>query len=197
MSKPKWMILVVLSGALAAGGCSKAKKLLGAVAEETGAGTTAKDEPALIEGNVTGPAQIQWERNERPGIGSVEIPTGEGWEKSPGAAIQVQHEALDITVMVQQQAGIPADARSEYLSSLIDVNKRDAPKYEVLGNTEGQVNQHPAGRVDGKFDNGTAYATRDYVLFVKNAALAIMVRGPLDKSADVKAIADRMALSFQ
>jgi hypothetical protein len=51
--------------------------------------------------------------------------------------------------------------------------------------------------VDGEFDNGTAYATREYVLFVKGAALALMVRGPVARTADVQSIADHMAMSYR
>lgn len=83
------------------------------------------------------------------------------------------------------------------IASLIDVNKRDAPKYEVTAQGEGSVSSQVAGRVDGKFDNGKAYAPRDYVLFVKDSALAVMVRGPIADSASVQAIADHMAVSFK
>jgi len=99
--------------------------------------------------------------------------------------------------MVQSQGGIPADARSEYLASLIDVNKRDAPKYEVTSKAEGGVSRQVAGRVDGKFDSGTAYVTRDYALFIKDSVLMLMVRGPTAKAAAVQGIADRMAKSVR
>jgi hypothetical protein len=99
--------------------------------------------------------------------------------------------------MIQGQADVPPAARTEYMKSLAEVNKKDAPKYQIVKQDEGQIAQKAAGRLDGKFDNGTPYATRDYVLFAKGAALALMVRGPVAREADVKSIADHIALSYQ
>jgi hypothetical protein len=191
-------MVVALAVGLTVCGCKKLAQLGGqAVEKATQASaepSAAKAEPALVAAAAPGPAGFQWQRTDASGVGSVELPTGEGWTKEGAEA---HNEKLDITTMVQVQPAVPPEARSEYLSSLIDVNKRDAPKYEVVGKSEGAVAQNVAGRVDGKFDNGTAYATRDYVLFVKGSAVAVMVRGPIAKAADVQAVADHMAASFR
>jgi hypothetical protein len=191
-------MVVGLTVGLSVCGCKKLAQLGGQAVEKatqaSGEQSAAKAEPALIASAAPGPAGYQWQRTDASGVGSVEVPTGEGWTKD---GTEVHSDKLDITAMVQVQPAVPPEARSQYLSSLIDVNKRDAPKYEVTGKAEGAVAQNVAGRVDGKFDNGTAYATRDYVLFAKGSAVALMVRGPVAKAADVQAVADHMATSFQ
>lgn len=154
-------------------------------------------EPALIAGAAPGPAGYKWERVTRGAAGSVEVPSGEGWKKEDGSGLEISNEQLGVTVMVQTQSGIPGEARDEYLKSFVDVNKRDAPKYAVVAQKVGQVQAQPAGLVDGKFDNGTAFATRDYVLFAKNNAFSVMVRGPVTREADVYAISDHVAGSYQ
>ncbi|MBN1606259.1 MAG: hypothetical protein JW940_06475 [Polyangiaceae bacterium] len=193
----RWMVVALTAG-LSVCGCKKLAQLGGQAAEKaaeaSGEQSAVSAGPALIQGAAPGPAGFQWQRTDASGAGSVEMPTGEGWTKEGSEA---HNEKLDITAMVQVQPAVPPEARSQYLSSLIDVNKRDAPKYEVTGKAEGAVAKTVAGRVDGKFDNGTAYATRDYVLFAKGSAVALMVRGPVAKAADVQAVADHMAVSFQ
>jgi len=187
MSRYSRLILGLGMVAVALGGCDKVKNV---------AGGGAPSEPALVTA-APGPSGMTWERADQPGVGSLEVPSGSDWHKEGGASSEFSNEKLGLTVMVQRQAGVPAEARKQFISSLIDVNKRDAPKYEVTGQGEGSVSSQIAGRVDGKFDNGKAYATRDYVLFVKDSALAVMVRGPLADATSVQAVADHMALSFK
>jgi hypothetical protein len=202
MRKQQWVAAGIVV-AVALLGCKKVKQLTGRAAAGTTQASGEKKsaaspaQPALIAGAAPGPAGVQWQRTNHGGVGSVEMPTGAGWTKESGPAFEMHHEKLDITAMIQVQPAVPADARGEYLSSLIDVNKRDAPKYAVVAKVEGGVGPNVAGRVDGKFDNGTAYATRDYVLFVKGAALALMVRGPVARTAEVQSIADHMATSYR
>ena len=183
-------LVCVLVGGFALLGCNKKSDAAGG---ET-ATETATAEPVLVEASAPGPSGYQWERVPQGGLGSVELPKGEGWRKDGN---ELSNEALNITVMIQQQAGVDASARSEYLQSFIDVNKRDAPKYELAERKEGQVKGHASGRVDGKFDNGTAYSTRDYVMFVKNAVLSVMVRGPVAREAEIRSLADHVAASYQ
>jgi len=202
MRKQGWVAAAIVV-AVALLGCKKAKQLTGRAEEGTKQASgeqksgEPKAQPALVVGAAPGPAGIQWQRTNHGGVGSVEMPSGAGWTKESGPAFEMHNEKLDITAMLQVQPAVPADARSEYLSSLIEVNKRDAPKYAVVAKAEGGVGPNVAARVDGKFDNGTAYATRDYVLFVKGAALALMVRGPVARTADVQSIADHMAMSYR
>jgi hypothetical protein len=156
-------------------------------------GGAGSSEAALVTA-APGPAGYTWDRTDIASVGSYEVPTGGKWQKEGmGAA----NEELDVTLMVQVQGGIEPEDRAAYIKSLVDVNKRDAPKFEVVSEQNGQVNQVVAGRVDGKFDNGTAYATRDYVLFRNHMALAIMVRGPITKQADVQSISDHVVASLK
>lgn len=182
-----WALIAGLSFA----GC---KKSTSADAAQTTAASAAA-EAALIAVPAAGPAGFRWERI-TVGSGSVEVPAGEGWKKAYNP-FQVHHDGLNFTLMIQQQAGIPSGARSDYLKSFIDVNARDAPKYTVTAQKEGLVAGNGAGVVDGKFDDGTAYTTRDYVLFVNGAAIAVMVRGPAPAEADVRSLADHVAASYK
>jgi hypothetical protein len=152
-----------------------------------------KKEESLISA-AAAPAGYAWESVKLDNVGDYQLPKGEGWQRD---GLGTENETKNLTVSVQLQGGVESGARGEYMKALIDVNKRDAPKYEVVAQKEGQIAGKPAGRVDGKFDNGTAYATRDYVLFVKNVALAVMVRGPIANKADVESLADYVASSYK
>jgi hypothetical protein len=165
--------------------------------EGGGPGPAALERP-LIAGAASGPAGYQWRRTPpQAGVGSVELPTGEGWTNGSGEITEAIHEKLDITVILGTQPDVGADSRTEYMQLLAGNNKRGAPKYEVLGRRDGQINQRAAALLDGTFDNGTAYVTRDYVVFANQAAFVIMVRGPVARTNDVRAIADHVAMSFQ
>lgn len=175
--------LLSIAGALPA--CSKVAEAVGGSKEASG--------PALVA-NTAGPAGYTWQPASIPSVGSYELPSGGKWQKD---GLGASNEELDITIMVQVQGGIEPGDLSAFLKSVVDANKRDAPKYELLGQQEGQVNKIAAAKVDGKFDNGTAYATRDYILIRNHMALAVMVRGPLTRQADVQAVADRVAASVK
>ncbi len=153
----------------------------------------AASEPALIS-NTGGPAGFTWNKSSIPNVGSFDLPSGGKWQQE---GLGASNAELDMTISVQVQGGVEPSDRTAFIKGLIDVNKRDAPKYEVVAKEEGQVNQIAAGKVDGKFDNGTAYATRDYVLMRNHLALAMMVRGPIAKQADVQAVADHVAASLK
>jgi hypothetical protein len=200
MRKNEWIVVGLMVG-LSVCGCKKLAQIAGQIggkaSEATAEESSMKAEPPLVTGAAPGPAGYQWQRADASGVGTVEVPAGEGWAKDAAGMLQVQNEKLDVTAMVQVQPAVPPEARDQFISSFIDANKRDAPKYEVVAQAVGGVGKNVAGRVDGKFDNGTAYATRDYVLFAKGSALALMVRGPAAKAADVQAVADHMAMSFQ
>lgn len=185
VTNSKALMFVALLCGLTAVGCKKSSA--------SSEGSAASAEVALVTGTPN-PAGYQWESAPQAGLGALELPKGEDWKKDGN---EVSNEKLDITIMVQSQSDVEPASRAEYLSSLIDVNKRDAPKYEMVSRKEGQINQNPAGLIDGKFDNGTAYATRDVVIFAKHAALAVMVRGPVARQAEVQAVADHVALSYK
>lgn len=175
--------LLCLGGA--ASGCNK-------IAEAVG-GSVGASGPVLVA-NTAGPAGYAWQPASIPNVGSYELPSGGKWEKS---GLGASNDELDFTIMVQVQGGIEAGDRSDFVKAVVDANKRDAPKYELLSQQEGQVNKIVAARIDGKFDNGTAYATRDFILIRNHMALAFMVRGPLAKQTEVQAVADHMAASLK
>jgi hypothetical protein len=155
-------------------------------------------EPELIP--VAPPALegYRWHRMPpQAGFGSVELPEGEGWVRGPDDGLELINQKLDITVMITTQPDVGADSRGEYMDTFMLTNKRDVPKYEVVGRHDGLVKRLPAGRLDGRFDNGTAYVTRDYVLFARQGAFVVMVRGPLALIAQVRQLADRIAHSFE
>ena len=104
---------------------------------------------------------------------SLQIPDGEGWTLlQQGSASQI--EGADGTViMLQAQDGISPEQRDEYLASYHDVQLRDAPKYERVKQDSGEILGAPAARVEGKFDNGTAFVTRDYLIFSKGKVVLL------------------------
>ena len=175
--------LLAMGGVLS--GCNKIAEAVGASAEASG--------PSLVT-NAAGPAGYTWQDASIPNVGKYELPSGGKWQKD---GLGASNEELDMTIMVQVQGGIEPSDRSAFLKSVIDANKRDAPKYELLGQQEGQVNKIAAGRIDGKFDNGTAYATRDYILIRNHMAVAVMVRGPVAKQVEVQGVAEHVAASLK
>jgi hypothetical protein len=152
---------------------------------------------SLIAGPAAAPAGITLTKVTLAGIGALDLPGGDGWERSDGPPVEVSHEATNFTVMAQYQEDIPPDAIAEYTKAFIKANTRDAPKYKVTHQTEGSVPGGPAARVDGAFDNGTAFATRDYLVFTRKGVAALMVRGPLAEVAKVNALADAIANSYR
>jgi hypothetical protein len=179
-------VYVVLAGALA--GCKKPPTAAPATTPEPELIPVA---PPALEG-------YRWHRvPPQAGLGSVELPDGEGWARGIDEGLELINHKLDITVMINTQPDVGPDSRTEYMEAFTLTNKRDAPKYEVLGRHDGLVKRLPAGRLDGRFDNGTAYVTRDYVLFVKKGAFLVMVRGPVGIATHVHHLADRIAQSFE
>lgn len=152
-------------------------------------------EPALVGANAPAPAGITLARQSVAGL-SLAVPTGGDWQAtSMGMGKEFSSESTGITVMIQRQSGVPADARESYVASLVQANTRDAPHYRVVAQSTGTVAGEPAARVDGTFDNGTSFQTRDYVVFVNGSALAVMVRGGDGNLTTVQAIADAIASS--
>jgi hypothetical protein len=143
------------------------------------------------------PAGYAWTTSTRASVATLDVPSGTGWQSDDGAMLEVTHEVEGLTVMVQHQAGIPAEMREEYVQSMVDANTRDAPKYEVVERRLGSMAGEPAACVDGRFDNGTRYVTRDCVLFVNDAAMAIMGRGPVERESQLKSVVDHMASSVE
>lgn len=99
-------------------------------------------------------------------FGSLEVPDGQGWTVNKGCPTQIGGEDGTV-VMLQSQDDITPDQRDDYLAGYHDVQMRDAPKYERVKQETGDILGAPGARVEGKFDNGTAFVTRDYLVFTK------------------------------
>jgi hypothetical protein len=183
--------LVIALALMACGGKKDADKTGGGSGtQRTGAGTA---KPAAKElADAAEPAGITWQRAAQP-FGSVELPTGPTWNITDG-----QLEGKDGTVvMMQAQVGITPDQLDEYLASYEDVQKRDAPKYAGKPSTKGTVGGAPAVRVEGTFDNGTKFVTRDYLIFTDGKVVALSGRTPEANAAMLPGVIDHIARSLQ
>lgn len=139
------------------------------------------------------PAGLTWKRSDVP-FGSIEVPQGEGWSMPD----VTQVEGPDgLVIMLQAQDGISPDQTDEYLASYNDVQKRDAPKYAGKGEAKGTVVSQPAVRVEGSFDNGTKFVTRDYLIFTKGKVVLLGSRIPEEHAAKLPGVIDHLARSLQ
>jgi hypothetical protein len=139
------------------------------------------------------PAGLTWKRTDVP-FGSLELPSGEGWSL-PDAT---QAEGPDgVVIMLQAQDGIEPDQVDDYLSSYDDVQKRDAPKYARKDQSKGSVAGKPAARVEGTFNNGTAFVTRDFLIFSKGKVVMLGSRIPAEHAAKLPGLIDHVARSLQ
>ena len=154
-------------------------------------------EPSLLAENVQAPAGAEWEDYSAQNAFTVKIPKGADWEKTEAGYLTLHHKKDDITVLVQVQSGADASMRDATTEALISLNKRDAPKYEVTEQPKGSVQSFSASRIDGKFDNGTKYVTRDYVVFIKDNAVALMARAPEGKKEQLYALVDYLASTIK
>lgn len=133
------------------------------------------------------PPGVEWKAVEQP-FGTVELPVGP-WELSDN-----QLDGKDGTVvMLQSQDGITPDQLDEYLASYEDVQRRDAPKYAGKASTKGLVGGARAVRVEGTFDNGTRFVTRDYLIFTERRVLALSARTPEANAANLPGVIDHIA----
>ncbi len=191
-----WVPGISLSIALA-GACSGAGEPAKAGKDGTPAAPVANaGGPALIGAPAAVDGVATWAENREAGV-TVSVPTGDDWSaEKTGNNVSVHSEKLGVTIMLQHQSGIESDRLEEFLALIVESNKRDAPKYSARPTEKGSLAGHPAARLDGEFDNGKAYATRDYVVIGPKGATALMVRGPKTDAARVQAIADHVAATF-
>lgn len=183
-------VLAACSGAPEAGKDNKAAAVADGSGAAKAAGPALTGAPAAVDGVAT------WSDNRDAGY-TVSVPSGADWVvEKQGTATAVHSDKLDVTIMLQFQSGIEADRLDEFVTMIVDSNKRDAPKYSAKPIEKGSVAGNPGARVDGEFDNGTAYATRDYMMMSPKGANAVMVRGPKQDAARVQAIADHVAATF-
>jgi hypothetical protein len=166
-------------------------------ATEARLGAGAPEEPALVSPDAPGPQGLAWARLEQA-FGGVDVPVGGDFQviQVRDDFTQVQSERTGIVLMLRHQLGVSATGRESYTDSLISVNQRDAPRFRLVAKSYGKVGILLAARVDGEFDNGTHFVTRDYVLFPPQMAILLMARGPVQVAGAVHAIADRVAASI-
>jgi hypothetical protein len=134
------------------------------------------------------PAAVTWKRIAFP-FGTVELPIDPGWNL---VGTQVQGPAGEV-IMLQSQDGIEPSQLDEYLTSYGEVQRRDAPKYEGPATAKGAVGGKVAARVEGTFDNGTKFTTRDFLIFHGGKVVALSARAPSEHAAKLAGIIDHVA----
>jgi len=132
-------------------------------------------------------------RQSLAGIGTVELPTGPAWEQRGN---RLYNQELGMVIVIQNQAEGMAGYEQVYLDSYNDVNIRDAPAWERGPEVLGQVAGITAARTTGRFNNGTAMATRDYLFFAENNTVLFQSRVPAAHAASLDLL-DYLASTFR
>lgn len=210
LSAPRFGLLLggLLLGGLLLGGAAACKKKEGEPASGGSAagekvedkGDKGGDKPAGGDSGKAGkeladaaePTGVTWKRTDVP-FGSVELPSDEGWKVVDGQAEGPSGEVI----MMQSQDGITPDQVDDYLASYNEVQERDAPKYARKAETKGTIGGQPGARVEGAFDNGTKFATRDFLIFTKGKVVLLSARIPEEHAAKLPPVIDHVARSLQ
>src|SRR5262245_42668900 len=171
--------------------CSALLVVSGACKKRSESDRSAQPTAELVPADIHAPAVASFKRVDRP-FGTIEIPTGMGWEESEA---QIQHPDGTV-IMIQSQPGIRPEQLDEYLASYDEVQRRDAPKYTARRTTKGRLGGNVAARVEGTFDNGTKFVTRDYVMITSgNVVVAVSGRAPSTNGAPLVLLVDYVARS--
>lgn len=136
---------------------------------------------------------VTWKRIEVP-FGSLELPQDPGWGLVGASEV---HGPDGIVIVMQAQDKVAPDRFDKYLTAFVAVQKRDAPKYELTAQTKGTVNGELAARVEGTFDNGTRFVTRDFVIFTKGKVVLVGARMPEATAAKLPSLVGHVARSLQ
>lgn len=186
----KHLVSIALLAALTLAACGK-KDEPGAASGGGASGSVAAPAAKDLADGVAAKGAT-WTRLERP-YGSLEVPDGDAW-----AVVDDQVQGKDGTViMLQAQSGVGPDAIDDYLASYDAVQQRDAPKYAAKATTKGTVGGHVAARVEGSFDNGTRFVTRDYLIFVNGKVVLLGARTPETNAAALPGVIDHVARSLR
>lgn len=158
--------------------------------EDKPSGTASTSAPAKASLATAGePSGVTWKKITQP-FGTIEAP--DGYE-----LVDNQLEGKDGTViMLQSQDGIAPEQIDDYLASYDEVQKRDAPKYAGVSTTKGTLGGAVAARVEGTFDNGTAFVTRDFLVFTKGKVVLLGSRTPKANAAALPGVIDHVARSL-
>lgn len=194
----RWICASLLVAALV--GCGKKKEQAegGASAPLDSAGDKAGEptvSPASGESKALAPtpttAGLSWKRITMP-FGSLELPADPGWNLV-GTDVQGPD---DLVIMLQAQDGVsPAQQRS-YLKQYGKLQARDAHGYRAKAEL-GELGGAPAIRIEGSFDNGTKYVTREYLVFAKGKVVALAAHIPAIHGDKLAGIIDPIARSLQ
>lgn len=196
MNQTSWVLRIVAVSLLAGAACDKSenkdtKAEAGDAAPAGDAPPTESAQPNELA-EATDPAGATWKRIEQP-FGSFEIPAQEGWTVTDN-----QVEGPDGTViMSQSQDGITPDLIDDYLTSYDEVQKRDAPNYAEKNRAKGTVGGAVAARVEGTFDNGTKFVTRDFLVFTQGKVVLLSARTPETHAAALPAVIDHAARTLE
>jgi hypothetical protein len=179
--------VVSLSVALGAAACKKKDAEHGSAASGSTVGSAAKELADSAE-----PTGLTWKRIEVP-FGSLELPVDPGWNLV-GTEV---HGKDGMVITMQEQADITPTQLDEYVASYEEVQRRDAPKYAGKAVAKGAVGGATAARVEGTFDNGEPFVTRDFLLFAKGKVVVIGARIPAAGAAALPGIIDHAVRTLQ
>lgn len=152
----------------------------------------ATGQPNLVENPPPAP-HFSLTRQSLEGIGSIELPSGPEWERN---GKQLYHAGLGMTIVIQTQAESFVGDELGYLDSYDEVNQRDAPNWQRGPEQLGQVAGVVAARTNGRFNNGTAMVTRDYLFFAPFTTVLFQSRVPA-AHAEALATIDYLASTFR
>jgi hypothetical protein len=148
--------------------------------------------PSLVSSPPPRPS-IALQRQSLAGIGTVELPSGPAWQQRGN---RLYNEELGMVIIIQNQEEGMAGYEKVYLDSYNDVNIRDAPAWERGPEALGQVEGVTAARTTGRFHNGTAMVTRDYIFFAENNTVIFQSRVPAAHAASLDLL-DYLASTFR
>jgi hypothetical protein len=148
--------------------------------------------PSLL---ATPPPQpdLTFSRQSLEGIGTIEVPSSPEWERKGN---QFYNPALGMVITIQNQINGFGGHELAYLESYNEVNLRDAPNWERGPEQLGQLANHVAARTSGRFDNGTAMVTCDYIFFAPFTTVFLQSRVPAEH-AEALALTDYLASTFR
>ena len=192
----KRVVIALLAALLSAATACKKKEQAAQDAGSGSAGSAAVDAaaPAANElANAPEPEGVTWKRLEVP-FGSLELPQDAGWGLVGSSEI---HGPDGVVIVMQPQEKVAPERFEKYLLAFIAVQKRDAPKYELIAQTKGTVNGALAARVEGTFDNGTRFVTRDFLVFTKGKVVLIGARIPEASAAKLPGLVGHVVRSLQ
>jgi len=163
-------------------------------AKEAGQQEEKTEEKEALVTAPTKPENITFVEQDFEGIGKISVPSGKDWVKDGN---EISNEKLAMTIVIQAQDGDFTQQTKEFTDSYNEINKRDAPKYELVKEQTGDVGGVNTVRVVGKFNNGDQYSTRDYLFYTPEKVVMYMSRADSKNQASLDQITDYVAASFK